>query len=79
MAYGCLPVVSDLPANREWVIDGENGIIVKDQNINEALDRALKIDNQKAIEINSQIIENKATKAANRKKFTAIYDQLINR
>ena len=29
MAHGCLPILSDLPANRELVCDGVNGIIVK--------------------------------------------------
>ncbi|MFM8768701.1 MAG: glycosyltransferase, partial [Rubrivivax sp.] len=28
MAAGCLPVLADLPANREWVRDGDNGLIV---------------------------------------------------
>jgi len=27
MAAGCLPVVSDIPGNREWVQDGENGLL----------------------------------------------------
>jgi glycosyltransferase involved in cell wall biosynthesis len=27
MAAGCLPVVSDLPANREWITDGDNGFL----------------------------------------------------
>ncbi|MBN2175415.1 MAG: glycosyltransferase [Bacteroidales bacterium] len=26
MAYGCIPIVSDIPANREWIREGENGI-----------------------------------------------------
>lgn len=30
MAWGCVPVVSDLPANRELVADGRNGLIVPD-------------------------------------------------
>ena len=30
MAYGCLPILSDLPANRELVADGENGLILAD-------------------------------------------------
>jgi glycosyltransferase involved in cell wall biosynthesis len=25
MAAGCYPIVSDLPANREWIVDGQNG------------------------------------------------------
>ena len=28
MAHGCIPLLSDLPANRELVRDGENGVIV---------------------------------------------------
>lgn len=27
LAAGCFPVVSDLPSNREWVIDGDNGTV----------------------------------------------------
>jgi glycosyltransferase involved in cell wall biosynthesis len=27
MAAGCLPIVTDLPANREWINDGENGLL----------------------------------------------------
>lgn len=30
MAHGCLPIVSDLPANREWVRDGDNGLVLKE-------------------------------------------------
>ena len=29
MACGAVPVVTDLPANREWIRDGENGRIVR--------------------------------------------------
>lgn len=28
MAMGCFPVVTDIPTNREWVTDGDNGFIV---------------------------------------------------
>jgi glycosyltransferase involved in cell wall biosynthesis len=30
MGHGCIPIVSDLPANRELVQDGRNGVIVGD-------------------------------------------------
>ena len=30
MAHGCVPLLSDLPANRELVRDGDNGLIVPD-------------------------------------------------
>ena len=29
MAHGCIPILSDLPANRELVCDGDNGIVLK--------------------------------------------------
>ena len=28
MACGLFPVVTDIPANREWIVDGENGRLV---------------------------------------------------
>ena len=31
MAYGCIPILSDLPANREWVEHGENGLILREE------------------------------------------------
>lgn len=31
MASGAIPVITDLPANREWITDGENGLIVKER------------------------------------------------
>ena len=33
MAHGCIPLLSDLPANRELVRDGENGAIVGDGDV----------------------------------------------
>jgi glycosyltransferase involved in cell wall biosynthesis len=30
MAHGCVPILSDLPANRELVRDGDNGLILAD-------------------------------------------------
>lgn len=29
MAYGCIPILSDIPANHEWIKDGVNGIIYR--------------------------------------------------
>lgn len=31
MAYGCIPVVSDIPANHEWVTDRENGLYYSEE------------------------------------------------
>ncbi|MBP7497423.1 MAG: glycosyltransferase family 4 protein [Bacteroidales bacterium] len=76
MAAGCIPVVSDLPANREWIKDMENGIIVKDLS-NNFIESALLIDENKVKLTNRNIINSKATKAANKILFTNIYDKAI--
>jgi len=26
MKYGCIPIVSNIPANREWILNGINGV-----------------------------------------------------
>lgn len=36
MAHGCIPLLSDLPANRELVRDGDNGLILADDGILDA-------------------------------------------
>ena len=56
MGYGCIPVVSDLPANREWIQDGVNGVIVNGH-LTEALNRALKLNADEVIAMNQKIIE----------------------
>jgi glycosyltransferase involved in cell wall biosynthesis len=77
IASDCIPIVSDLPANMEWVIDGINGIIV--DNINEDfISRALSINSQQCISINQQIIKDKATKEVSRNKFTLLYTHFLD-
>ncbi len=79
MASGCIPVVSDLPANREWVMDGKNGIIVKDNEVDEAVHRAMHLSPFEVARINQQIVIDRASKTSMRKVFCGIYDQLIKR
>jgi glycosyltransferase involved in cell wall biosynthesis len=77
MAAGCIPVLSNLPANMEWVLDGVNGLIVP--NVDESFfDRVTGIDEQRAIEMNRDIIAKKGTREANRKKFITLYERAIN-
>lgn len=78
MAYGCIPLVSDLPSNREWITDGENGLIVNDFNVAEALIKVATLDSQRAIRKNKEIIEQRAGKKSNRDKFQAIYNRLLD-
>jgi glycosyltransferase involved in cell wall biosynthesis len=77
LAYGCIPIVSDLPANREWIEDGENGIITCG-NLNLDLNRACSMNHDKVKALNHQLIQEKATKQANRIKFCSIYDQILD-
>lgn len=58
MAYGCIPIVSDIPANHEWVKHLENGVVVKN-NANIA-DILKQIDYSYVFDMNRTIILNNA-------------------
>lgn len=76
MACGCIPVVSELPANTEWVVDGKNGVLVKD--VRQAfLKNSLMLDAGSVQNLNREIIEQKATVEANREVFLSIYRHLL--
>jgi len=77
MAYGCLPIVSDLPANREWIESGVNGI-VSSGNLSAELLQILEMDASSIQGSNANIIEDKATKKANKLKFEAVYDRIFS-
>lgn len=78
MANGCLPVLSDIPANREWIRNGRNGMLVK--NIDgDFLSDALNICSDDVIRENKKIIAEKGTKEVNRKIFLELYDHLLKR
>lgn len=79
MAYGCVPVLSNLPANLEWVIDGVNGFITADiADLVDSLLLAVKIvedseQYQQLYDLNYQIIARKAVFASNIRKFIELY------
>jgi len=76
MSLGCIPVVSDLPANKEWIENGKNGVIV--ENIDcDFITEALSLNSDSVFEINSEIIAQKGTKEVNRKLFYQIYDEIF--
>ena len=76
MSLGCVSVVIDLPANREWIEHQKNGIIVQDIETN-FLEEALLLNMEEAALINEQIIREKGTKEVNRAIYFKIYDQLL--
>ena len=77
MACGCIPVVSNLPANREWVEEGINGVIVEDVTTS-FLQAALDLDEILVQEHNQNLIDRFATIKANRDVFLKIYRQLLS-
>jgi glycosyltransferase involved in cell wall biosynthesis len=76
MSAGCIPIVSDLPANREWIINGENGIIVNDLNEN-FLEKAINLNADNVKRINQDLFLEKASKNINRDKFLQLYKQIM--
>ena len=77
MASGLFPIVSDIPANREWIKDGENGFLVS---WNDPVTLANKITiairenefRQKATEINRVLIREKGEL---RRTMESVWDQ----
>jgi glycosyltransferase involved in cell wall biosynthesis len=78
MASGCIPVLSELPANKEWVSNGKNGIITQADQLNDALQNALKLDAVEVAKNNRAIIQERASKQINRKKFLKLYEKLVS-
>jgi hypothetical protein len=76
MAYGCIPIVSDLPANCEWIQHGLNGWIVESSGNSFLSDRA-PLNEEQARVFNSKLIEEKATKAVNRTRFLELYKRAL--
>lgn len=76
MACGSIPVVSDLPANREWIQSGVNGIVVEDLE-SDFISDALLLNQAEVIELNKQRIDQDGTKEANREKFLQLYQKII--
>ncbi len=82
MACGSFPIVTDLPANREWVDDKVNGLLVpvKDSKaLAEAIIRALADGalRDKARDINRQRVGDKAIWEDNMGEVEELYQQLL--
>lgn len=83
MACGCFNVVSDIPANRQWVAEGINGYFcrsITEQDIADAIIKAYETYQEKIIEAgiyNEKIIREKALWSENMKKVETIYKKLL--
>ncbi len=78
MAMESIPVVSDLPANREWIVCGENGFIVDDTDA-DFLSKIVGVNVETFVPKNKEIVLKNATKKANKAKFLAVYDKILNK
>lgn len=70
MYLGCLPVVSDIPANREWIVHGDNGLLFEPRNpanLAECLSRAMTDDElfRRARDTNIGMIEKECDQLRN--------------
>jgi len=78
MAFGCLPIVSKLPANMEWITQGINGVIV--ENIDsDFISEALSINYQTCVETNRKLIQERASKESQRSIFLNLYKNILEK
>ena len=83
MAAGSLPIVSDLPANREWIEDGKNGYIlneIKPENLAQIMIKAMNNRElfEESIKVNREIIRNRAIWSENMGKVNKRYIEINN-
>jgi glycosyltransferase involved in cell wall biosynthesis len=81
MAVGLTPIVVDHPANRQWLVDGENGILLGSltlESIADALGRASQAFDlrQAAWERNAAIVRERADMFENARRYVARFEQL---
>ena len=82
LASGTFPVVTDIPSNREWIADGDNGFLVPKGNENLLAKKIVEaIRNRRllgeAYEKNRKIVEQRACWRENIKKITELYQDSI--
>jgi glycosyltransferase involved in cell wall biosynthesis len=78
MASGAFPVVTDIPSNREWIDNGQNGFLVPEENENLLARKILDaMRNQvllgEARDKNRKIVEQRAYWRKNIRKITELY------
>ncbi len=81
MALGLFPVVTDIPANREWIEHGYNGLLVPPRNSSVLADTIFEaIQNrtlrEASVTINRSIVKDKALFNHNMQELMNIYKNL---
>ncbi len=83
MGSGAFPIVTDIPANREWIVNGENGFLVPTDEEGVLANRIIDaIRNQALLEKSRKnnlfIIEEKAVWRVNIKKVEEVYTGFLS-
>lgn len=82
MACGCFPVAGDLDSIREWITDGQNGLLVNPnspQEIAEAVLLGLEREDlrRKAAGLNAAMISTRAEYGVNMKRAAGFYEKIL--
>lgn len=78
MYFGCIPVVSDLPANKEWVNEEfQNGTIIS-SSVSKAMEDASKLDWELVSSFNRKVILDRAGKESMMNLFMNCYEKLLH-
>jgi glycosyltransferase involved in cell wall biosynthesis len=78
MAYGCIPILSDIPANHEWIKDGINGIIYRNQDFNVIKFSEFLSNKETIARMNRKIIEERGIFPESMKHFVEKINQIQN-
>ena len=78
MAYGCIPILSNIPANHEWVKDGLNGIIYNKQDFNITKFSAILSNKVAVVRKNREIVKEKGIFPESIKHYTEKINQIQN-
>lgn len=76
MSAGCIPVLSDLPANNGWVTNKVNGIVTA-QISSMDFESAIQLNSSNMLIENYELIVQRASRKQSRKLFIDLYDRVI--
>jgi glycosyltransferase involved in cell wall biosynthesis len=79
LALGLVPVLSDIPANRDWIEDGASGMLVQlsAEGIADGIVRATRLDRATAARTNRETVRARADRATNLGAFAELLDELV--
>ncbi|CAN5668762.1 glycosyltransferase [soil metagenome] len=80
MSAGCYPIVTDLPGNRAWITDADNGRLIKVDDVHQ-LASAIKWYSENRYELKDVLMKNRATveqKASYEKNMQLICDKYLD-